>query len=273
MDKFGGTLTSVENKALSIKNPEPTIVENKEIKTNEIIKETEFVENKPEITKIPEFDTNSIASAISNQTDKFSDNLNSLKETTKENKMNIDYSKFISNTTPDENYSTLIQPMMDKFGDAFTSVENKISGVKNFEPTVVEKQELKEIKIEQEPLKIESFKETPMIAPEKNMAGVTIDGLQKINESKLPESAVRNNPEIAPLTMKTESTTNVGGEITLVVEVRGLQNDSSRIVADEITKKLNSGEFTDAFISQIKNKQSAYGQLSGNQSVIPPGFG
>ena len=273
MDKFGGTLTSVENKALSIKNPEPTIVENKETKTNEIIKETEFVENKPEITKIPEFDTNSIASAISNQTDKFSDNLDSLKETTKENKMNIDYSKFISNTTPDENYSTLIQPMMDKFGDAFTSVENKISGVKNFEPTVVEKQELKEIKIEQEPLKIESFKETPMIAPEKNMAGVTIDGLQKINESKLPESAVRNNPEIAPLTMKTESTTNVGGEITLVVEVRGLQNDSSRIVADEITKKLNSGEFTDAFISQIKNKQSAYGQLSGNQSVIPPGFG
>jgi hypothetical protein len=78
---------------------------------------------------------------------------------------------------------------------------------------------------------------------------------------------------MSPVTMRTESTTNVGGEITLVVEVRGLQNDSSRIVADEITKKLNSGEFADAFISQIKNKQSAYGQLSGNQSVIPPGFG
>ena len=272
MDKFGDAFTSVENKVSGIKNPEPTIVENKEIKTNEIIKETEFVEIKPEITKMPEFDTNSIASAISNQTDKFSDNLNSLKETTKENKIDIDYNKFISNTSPDENYLTLIQPMIDKFGDAFTSVENKISGIKNFEPTVVEKQELKEIKIEQEPLKIESFKETPMIAPEKNMAGVTIDGLQKINESKLPESAVRNNPEIAPLTMKTESTTNVGGEITVVVDVRGVQNDASRLIIDEVTKKINSGEFTNALITQIKNKESAYGQLAGQQYTTPPGF-
>ena len=271
--KFGDAFTSVDNKESGIKNFEPTIVENKETKTNEIIKEKEFVENKTEIPKIPEFDISSIASAISNQTDKFSDNLNSLKETTKENKMDINYDKFISNTTPDENYSTLIQPMIDKFGDAFTSVENKVSGIKNFEPTVVEKQELKELKIEQEPLKIESAKETPMITPEKNMAGVTIDGLQKITESKLPESAVRNNAEIAPLTMKTENTTNVGGEITVVVDVRGVQNDASRLIIDEVTKKINSGEFTSALIGQIKNKESAYGQLSGNQSVIPPGFG
>jgi hypothetical protein len=272
MDKFGDAFTSVENKVSGIKNPEPTIVENKEIKTNEIIKETEFVEIKPEITKMPEFDTNSIASAISNQTDKFSDNLNSLKETTKENKIDIDYNKFISNTSPDKNYLTLIQPMIDKFGDAFTSVENKISGIKNFEPTVVEKQELKEIKIEQEPLKIESFKETPMIAPEKNMAGVTIDGLQKINESKLPESAKTNIPEITPQTFKTESTTNVGGEITVVVDVRGVQNDASRLIIDEVTKKINSGEFTNALITQIKNKESAYGQLAGQQYTTPPGF-
>ena len=271
--KFSDAFTSVDNKVSGIKNFEPTIVENKETKTNEIIKEKEFVENKTEIPKMPEFDTSSIASAISNQTDKFSDNLNSLKETTKENKMDINYDKFISNTTPDENYSTLIQPMIDKFGDAFTSVENKVSGVKNFEPTVVEKQELKELKIEQEPLKIESAKETPMITPEKNMAGVTIDGLQKITESKLPESAVRNNAEIAPLTMKTENTTNVGGEITVVVDVRGVQNDASRLIIDEVTKKINSGEFTSALIGQIKNKESAYGQLSGGQSVIPPGFG
>jgi len=232
IDKFGGTLTSVENKVSGIKNFEPTIVENKQIEQKETIKEKEILEIKPEISKMPEFDTSSIASAISNQTDKFSDNLNSLKETTKENKMDINYDKFISNTTPDKNYSTLIQPMIDKFGDAFTSVENKVSGVKNFEPTVVEKQELKELKIEQEPLKIESAKETPMITPEKNMAGVTIDGLQKITESKLPESAVRNNAEIAPLTMKTENTTNVGGEITVVVDVRGVQNDASRLIIE-----------------------------------------
>ena len=77
---------------------------------------------------------------------------------------------------------------------------------------------------------------------------------------------------MSPVTMKTESTTNVGGEITLVVDVRGVQNDSSRLIIDEVTKKINSGEFTTALIGQIKNKESAYGQLSGNQSSVPPGF-
>ena len=73
--------------------------------------------------------------------------------------------------------------------------------------------------------------------------------------------------------MKSESTTNVGGEITVVVDVRGVQNDSSRLIIDEVTKKINSGEFTNALITQIKNKESAYGQLSGKPYSVPPGFG
>jgi hypothetical protein len=138
---------------------------------------------------------------------------------------------------------------------------------------MVEKKELKESTSETELRKIETAEAKPVLTSEKIKPSETVEGLQKITESKLPESAVRTNAEIAPSTMKTESTTNVGGEITLVVDVRGIQNDASRLVVDEITKKINSGEFTSALIGQIKNKESAYGQLSGNQSSVPPGFG
>jgi hypothetical protein len=104
------------------------------------------------------------------------------------------------------------------------------------------------------------------------MGSVTMEGLQKITESKLPENIKPTLSEIASPTMKTETTTSVGGEITLVVDVRGVQNDASRLIIDEVTKKINSGEFTNALISQIKNKESAYGQLSGKPYTTPPGY-
>ncbi len=265
-------------KSLEPKVPTTTTPETKkeDAKQDLISKEEEgmkkLIEQTTTKTEIQQTNLTPITDTNISQTDRLIGRLDTLIDVTKQNKLIIDYDKLKVKPEDEKNVTTLIDSLMKQMKECCSGKE-KIMGGKSTEPTVVEKKELKEIKIEPEPLKIGSVKETPIMTPEKSMGNVTMEGLQKITESKLPENTKPTLSEIASSTMKTETTTSVGGEITLVVDVRGIQNDASRLVVDEITKKINSGEFTSALIGQIKNKESAYGQLSGNQSVIPPGFG
>lgn len=205
------------------------------------------------------------------QTDRLIERLDLLIETVKENDFEIDYDKFKIQENEEKNYAAIFEPIVNKLSD-FVSIQEKMIGIKSPEPTTIEKKELKENTSETELTKVETAEVKPILTSEKKPSSETIEGLQKITESKLPESVVKTNAEVNPPTVKSESTTNVGGEITIVVDVRGVQNDASRLIIDEVTKKINSGEFTTALISQIKNKESAYGQLSGNQYSTPPGF-
>jgi hypothetical protein len=205
------------------------------------------------------------------QTDRLIQRVDLLIDAVKDSKFEIDYDKLKTQEKGEENYASIFEPIVNKLND-FVLMQEKMIGIKSPELTMVEKKELKESTSETELRKIETAEVKPVLTSEKIKPSETVEGLQKITESKLPESAVRTNAEIAPSNTKTESTTNVGGEITLVVDVRGVQNDASRLIIDEVTKKINSGEFTSALIGQIKNKESAYGQLSGNQSSVPPGF-
>ncbi len=206
------------------------------------------------------------------QTDRLIERVDLLIDAVKESKFEMDYDKLKIQEKGDENYTSIFEPIVNKLND-FVSIQEKLIGIKSPELTIVDKKELKESTSETEFRKIETAEVKPVLTSEKRISSETVEGLQKITESRLPESAVRTNSEIAQSNTKTESTTNVGGEITIVVDVRGVQNDSSRLIIDEVGKQIKSGEFTTAIISHIKNKESAYGQLSGNQSSVPPGFG
>jgi hypothetical protein len=218
------------------------------------------------------FDFGPLKQTINLMSDKLSNNQLSIKDFKPENKLEFNYQEFASKLPNDKNYGEILNPLSNKISSLITLTESQISGIKNFEPKTVEKKEFKETFIKENSPVAEIPNTEKIILPELNVKDKNFESLPKITESKIPESAVRTNAEMSPVTMKTESTTNVGGEITLVVDVRGVQNDSSRLIIDEVTKKINSGEFTTALIGQIKNKESAYGQLSGNQSSVPPGF-
>lgn len=253
--------STIEVRTQPYKIPEPT--DNKDVIAS--------LNGLGEQLKFPTTDLSPLVSEYGLQTDKLINTLVGIREDTKENKFSIDYDKFTSGKN-EENYSEIFEPTMNKLGQ-FISEQERIFGVKTPEPSKIEKTELikettKEIEVPRQEIKQPEI----LIKPEYELANNAPIGVQNIKESNLPESAKTTIPEITPQTMKTESTTNVGGEITLVVDVRGVQNDASRLIIDEVTKKINSGEFTTALISQIKNKESAYGQLSGNQYSTPPGF-
>ena len=264
--------SKIEQKNIASKDITP-IPTNNESPDKKIETENKIVQTNVETPETKFFDFNPLAQSINLMSDKLSNNQLSIRDFKPNNKLEFNYQEFASKLPNDKNYSDILNPLSNKISSLASSTESQISGIKNLEPNTIEKKEFKETLIKENSPVAEIPRAEKIILAESNEKDKNVESLPKITESKLPESAVRTNAEMSPVTMRTESTTNVGGEITLVVEVRGLQNDSSRIVADEITKKLNSGEFADAFISQIKNKQSAYGQLSGNQSVIPPGFG
>ncbi len=264
--------SKIEQKNIASKDIMP-IPTNNESPDKKIETENKIVQTNVETPETKFFDFNPLAQSINLMSDKLSNNQLSIRDFKPNNKLEFNYQEFASKLPNDKNYSDILNPLSNKISSLASSTESQISGIKNLEPNTIEKKEFKETLIKENSPVAEIPRAEKIILAESNEKDKNVESLPKITESKLPESAVRTNAEMSPVTMRTESTTNVGGEITLVVEVRGLQNDSSRIVADEITKKLNSGEFADAFISQIKNKQSAYGQLSGNQSVIPPGFG
>jgi hypothetical protein len=203
------------------------------------------------------------------QTDRVVDRLDMLIEVSKENNFEIDYSKFNSNTV-DENYLAVFEPLMSKFDSLITSQE-KLLGVKLLEPTTIEKKELKESSSESEITKVQVSEEKQMLTPER-AATQTTEGLEKIYEVAPNEIPKQPIAELTPNTTKSESNIDVGGQITIVVEVKGVPNEFSRYVTDEVKRMVGAGEFTDAIYSQIKNKENGYGQLQGKPYSNPPGF-
>jgi hypothetical protein len=203
------------------------------------------------------------------QTDRIVDRLDMLIEVSKENNFEIDYSKFNSNTV-DENYLAVFEPLMSKFDSLITSQE-KLLGVKLLEPTTIEKKELKESSSESEITKVQVSEEKQMLTPEQ-VATQTTEGLEKIYEVAPNEIPKQPIAELTPNTTKSESNIDVGGQITIVVEVKGVPNEFSRYVTDEVKRMVGAGEFTDAIYSQIKNKENGYGQLQGKPYSNPPGF-
>ena len=265
-------LTSkIEQKNIASNDTKP-IPTREGITDKKIEAEDKVAQTKIETPEIKPFDFGPLTQTINLMSDKLSNNQLSIKDFKPENKLEFNYQEFASKLPNDKNYGEILNPLSNKISSLITSTESQISGIKNFEPKTVEKKEFKETFIKENSPVAEIPNTEKIILPELNVKDKNFESLPKITESKIPESAVRTNAEMSPVTMKTESTTNVGGEITLVVDVRGVQNDSSRLIIDEVTKKINSGEFTTALIGQIKNKESAYGQLSGNQSSVPPGF-
>jgi hypothetical protein len=204
------------------------------------------------------------------QTDRIVDRLDMLIEVSKENNFEIDYSKFNSNPV-DENYLAVFEPLMSKFDSLITSQE-KLLGVKSLEPTTIEKKELKESSSESELTKVEVSEVKQMLTPEQ-AATQTSEGLDKVYEVAPTELSKQPITELTPNTTKSESNLDVGGQITIVVEVRGVPNEFSRYVTDEVKRMVGNGEFTDAIYTQIKNKENGYGQLQGKPYSTPPGFG
>lgn len=204
------------------------------------------------------------------QTDRIVDRLDMLIEVSKENNFEIDYSKFNSNPV-DENYLAVFEPLMSKFDSLITSQE-KLLGVKSLEPTTIEKKELKESSSESELTKVEVSEVKQMLTPEQ-AATQTSEGLDKVYEVAPTEISKQPITELTPNTTKSESNLDVGGQITIVVEVRGVPNEFSRYVTDEVKRMVGNGEFTDAIYTQIKNKENGYGQLQGKPYSTPPGFG
>ena len=263
--------SKIEQKNIASNDTKP--IPTKEGATDKKIEtEDKVVQTKIETPEIKPFDFGPLTQTINLMSDKLSNNQLSIKDFKPDNKLEFNYQEFASKLPNDKNYGEILNPLSDKISSLITSTESQISGIKNLEPKTIEKQEFKETFIKENSPVAEIPKTEKIILPELNVKDKNFDSLPKITESKIPESAVRTNAEMSPVTMKTESTTNVGGEITLVVDVRGVQNDASRLIVDEVTKKIRGGEFTSALIGQIKNKKSAYGQLSGNQSSIIPGF-
>jgi hypothetical protein len=149
--------------------------------------------------------------------------------------------------------------------------QEKLLGVKSLEPKTIEKKELKESSSESEITKVQVSEQTQMLTPEQ-VATQTTEGLEKIYEVKPNEIPKQPIAELTPNTTKSESNIDVGGQITIVVEVKGVPNEFSRYVTDEVKRMVGAGEFTDAIYSQIKNKENGYGQLQGKPYSNPPGF-
>ena len=204
------------------------------------------------------------------QTDRIVDRLDMLIEVSKENNFEIDYSKFTS-TPVDEKYLAVLEPLMGKF-DSFITSQEKLLGVKSLEPTTIEKKELKESSSESELTKVEVNEVKQTITPEQ-AATQTSEGLDKVYEVAPTEIPKQPITELTTNTTRSESNIDVGGQITIVVEVKGVPNEFSRFVTDEVKKMVGNGEFTDAIYSQIKNKENGYGQLQGKPYSNPPGFG